>query len=177
MILSDVDRDKIFLAISNLYFFKYSKRMQMDFIAAFLLVPMPDFEFVFLVRVVAANQGEYLVEELGLDLWASSYTLHTHTHTHFDLVNLMGLMFIPIIHIIRIYFWPPLWLNVYYTLVWSLLTWDQEEFWVASIVLGDQQVYKEIKSYVWIHIFFGIYDSHPWRVWGSPGRSYMSPPR
>jgi hypothetical protein len=27
--------------------------------------------------------------------------------------------------------------------------------------LGDQKVYEEIKSYVWIHVFFGIYDSHP----------------
>jgi hypothetical protein len=82
MILSDVVRDKIFLAIWNLYFFNYSKGMQVDFSAALLPVPMPDFEFVFPVRVVTANQGEYLVEEPGLDLWASLYTLHTHTHTH-----------------------------------------------------------------------------------------------
>jgi hypothetical protein len=86
--------------------------MEVDFSAAFLPVPMPDFEFVFPVRVVARCQSGRV---FGRGTWARPLSFlipithththtHTHIHTHFGLVDLVGLMFIPIIHIIRIYF-------------------------------------------------------------------------
>jgi hypothetical protein len=43
--------DKIFLVMSNMYFFNFSKGMQIDFNATFHLVSVPDFTDVFLVRV------------------------------------------------------------------------------------------------------------------------------
>jgi hypothetical protein len=42
--------DKIFLVMSNLYFFNLSTRIHMDFIAAFHLVSFFDFKDVFLIR-------------------------------------------------------------------------------------------------------------------------------
>jgi hypothetical protein len=58
--------DKIFLVISNLYFFNLLRGVQMDFSATFHHVPVLDFAEVFLVRAVIAQCGEYLVEEPGL---------------------------------------------------------------------------------------------------------------
>lgn len=62
--MSKAVRDKIFLAMSNLYFFK---GMQMDFSVDFHPILVHDFEDVFPIRVVIAHWAEYLAEELGLD--------------------------------------------------------------------------------------------------------------
>jgi len=42
--------DKIFLAMSNLYFFNLSTRIHVDFIATFHLVSFLDFKDAFLIR-------------------------------------------------------------------------------------------------------------------------------
>lgn len=44
--------DKIFLAMSNLHFFNLSRGIHVDFIAAFHLVPFPNFKDVFPIRAV-----------------------------------------------------------------------------------------------------------------------------
>jgi hypothetical protein len=66
--LSKTVGDKIFLAMSNLYFFNCSKGMQMDFSAAFHPILVHDFEDMFVVRVVIAHWIEFLAEEVGLHL-------------------------------------------------------------------------------------------------------------
>jgi hypothetical protein len=74
------DSDKIFLVISNLYFFYRSKGMQIDFSTTFHLVLVPDFIDVFLIRVVAARHEEYLVKEPRLDILAFSlFSLYSYT--------------------------------------------------------------------------------------------------
>jgi hypothetical protein len=47
-------RDKIFLAISNLYFFNLLRGIYIELSVAFHLVYIPDFADVFPVRIVAA---------------------------------------------------------------------------------------------------------------------------
>jgi len=66
--LFEMVEDKIFLAMFNLYFFNQSRGVHVDFNATFHLVSMPDFADVFLVKVVATQHGEYLVEEPSLDV-------------------------------------------------------------------------------------------------------------
>jgi len=66
--LDEVVGDKIFLAMSNLYFFNRSRGMQVDFSAAFHPFTVPDFDDVFPARASAANRGEYLDAEPGLDV-------------------------------------------------------------------------------------------------------------
>jgi hypothetical protein len=74
------DSDKIFLVISNLYFFYRLKGMHIDFSTTFHLVLVPDFVDVFLIRVVAARHGEYLVKEPRLDILAFSlFSLYLYT--------------------------------------------------------------------------------------------------
>jgi len=58
--------DKIFLVISNLYFFNLLRRVQVDFSATFHHVTVLDFAEAFPVRAVVAQCGEYLAEEPGL---------------------------------------------------------------------------------------------------------------
>jgi hypothetical protein len=53
--LSEVVGDKIFLAMSNLYFFNSYRGMQMDFSATFHPIPMLDLENVFPVKAAVAN--------------------------------------------------------------------------------------------------------------------------
>jgi hypothetical protein len=59
--------DKKFLVMLNLYFFNILRGIQVDFSVSFHLVPVSDFTNVFLVKVVAAQCGEYLVKEPGVD--------------------------------------------------------------------------------------------------------------
>jgi hypothetical protein len=51
-------RDKISLAMSNLYFFNQSREMQIDFGTSFHLVPMLYFADVFFVRAIFAQYGK-----------------------------------------------------------------------------------------------------------------------
>lgn len=58
--------DKIFLAISNLYFFNISKGIRVDFSAVFHPILVPDSK-MYSIKAAAAQQGEYLVEKPGLN--------------------------------------------------------------------------------------------------------------
>jgi hypothetical protein len=60
--------DKIFLAMSNLYFFNQSRGIHVDFNVAFHLVSVLDFTNMFLVRVVVAQHEEYVAEEHSLNV-------------------------------------------------------------------------------------------------------------
>lgn len=62
--------DKNLLVMSNLYFFYESKEIQVDFITAFYSIAVPNFIDVFSIKVVTAQYEEYLVEELGLYIYA-----------------------------------------------------------------------------------------------------------
>jgi hypothetical protein len=65
--LTEIMKDKIFLTLSNLYFFNLLRGIQVNFSAAFHLALVPDFADILLVRVVAAQHGEYITEKSGLD--------------------------------------------------------------------------------------------------------------
>ena len=54
--------EKLFLSKSNLYFFILSKGMQVEFSESFHNGQVPDFEDVFLVRAMMANDGFYLAQ-------------------------------------------------------------------------------------------------------------------
>jgi hypothetical protein len=66
--LYEMVRDKIFFVMSNMYFFNQSRGMHMDFSVAFHPVQVPSFAYLFPIKVVAIQYGEYLVEEPGLDI-------------------------------------------------------------------------------------------------------------
>lgn len=66
--LTEMVGDKIFLFMSNLYFFNLSRGIQKDFSVVFHLVPMPDFIDVFPIKVVVAQHREYIVEEPDLNV-------------------------------------------------------------------------------------------------------------
>lgn len=59
---------KIFLAMSNLYFFNQSRGIHMDFNVAFHLVLVPNFTTIFLVKVVTAQHEGYLAKEHSLNV-------------------------------------------------------------------------------------------------------------
>jgi len=61
--------DKIFLAISNLYFSKQSRRMYVDFSTTFHPVLVPNFVDVLLVKVVVALHRVYLAKKPRLDIY------------------------------------------------------------------------------------------------------------
>jgi hypothetical protein len=65
--LDEVVGDKIFLAISDLYFNR-SRGMQVDFSAAFHPFTVPDFDDVFPARASAANRGVF-----GCGAWAGCH--------------------------------------------------------------------------------------------------------
>ena len=67
MTLSWIVRDKIFLVISNLYFFNMFRGMQVNFGAALHPILMP-FIDVFPIRVAATQHGKYLTEKSGLNI-------------------------------------------------------------------------------------------------------------
>ena len=60
MSLTKTIKDKLFLAISNLYFFNLSRGIQVDFNEIFLNGQVLDFVDVFLVRVASVKSGVYL---------------------------------------------------------------------------------------------------------------------
>jgi hypothetical protein len=53
--LIEIVIDKIFLTISNMYFFSLSREMHVDFSAAFYLVPALDFTNIFPARASVAQ--------------------------------------------------------------------------------------------------------------------------
>ena len=57
--------DKIFIVMSNLYFFNQSKWMQMGFNVAFYSVLILDFTGMFPVRAATAQHEEYLAKSLA----------------------------------------------------------------------------------------------------------------
>uniref|UniRef100_B9NF87 Uncharacterized protein n=1 Tax=Populus trichocarpa TaxID=3694 RepID=B9NF87_POPTR len=68
--LTEIVRDKIFIAMSNMYFFNQSKGMQVDFSVVLHHVRMLDFTDVFPAMAVIAQHEEYLAEEPCLDIQA-----------------------------------------------------------------------------------------------------------
>jgi acyl-CoA thioesterase len=65
--LTETVKDKIFLTMSNLYFFNLLRGIQVNFKATFHLALVLDFADMLLVRVVATQHGEYITEKSGLD--------------------------------------------------------------------------------------------------------------
>jgi hypothetical protein len=65
--LSWIVRDKIFLVISNLYFFNMFRGMQVNFGAALHPILMP-FIDVFPIRAAATQHGKYLTEKFDLNI-------------------------------------------------------------------------------------------------------------
>jgi len=66
--LIEIIRDKIFLSMSNLYFFNLSREMQVDFNESFSIGQILNFKDVFPARVVAANDEVYFAQEPGMDM-------------------------------------------------------------------------------------------------------------
>ncbi|KAL9378144.1 hypothetical protein Peur_029479 [Populus x canadensis] len=60
--------DKIFLAMSNLYFFSLSRGIQVDFSKSFSDFQVLDCADVFSIKVALAKSGVYLAQELGLEI-------------------------------------------------------------------------------------------------------------
>lgn len=52
--MTEIVRDKIFLTISNMYFFSLSREMHVDFSAAFYLVLTLDITNIFLAKASVA---------------------------------------------------------------------------------------------------------------------------
>jgi len=65
--LIETMKDKIFVTVSNLYFFNLLRGIQVNFSAAFHLALVPNFKDMLLVRVVATQHEEYITEKSGLD--------------------------------------------------------------------------------------------------------------
>jgi hypothetical protein len=59
--LSEMVGDKIFLAMSNMYFFSQSKGIKMNFSDAFYSVLVPDFVVVFYARAATTHMRRSLV--------------------------------------------------------------------------------------------------------------------
>ncbi|KAG6760720.1 hypothetical protein POTOM_033900 [Populus tomentosa] len=57
-------RDKIFQVMSNLHFYHLSRGIIMDFLMAFNLKIVPDFDDIYPTWVVIATRDEYLAKEL-----------------------------------------------------------------------------------------------------------------
>ena len=67
MSLIKIIGDKLFLAMSNFYFFNLSRGIQADFNESFPDGQVLDFADVFPVRPTSTRSGVYLAQEPGLE--------------------------------------------------------------------------------------------------------------
>lgn len=66
--LKEVIKDRLFLSISNLYFFNLSRGIQVDFSESFPNGQVPDFDDVFTTRVASVKERVYLAQEPRMDM-------------------------------------------------------------------------------------------------------------
>ena len=61
-------RDKIFLTMSNMYFFNQSSGIQVNFSDAFYLILVSDFIDMFFTRAATTPHKKYFVEKPDVDI-------------------------------------------------------------------------------------------------------------